>query len=300
MKLASFTNKDGFTQWGIVNEEKQTILGAADLEEIYFTFLPETLNELIEKGDEGRLLLATALEKYKEMPENIAYPLSEVTINLPIEPRRNVICIGKNYNDHVNELGSKLNDSTQAPTQPIFFTKATNTVIPAQAFIPSHSGVTSEIDYEGELGIIIGKQASHIPINEAPDYVFGYTIINDVTARDLQKRHQQWFLGKSLDGFCPMGPYILLKEDKELRDFEIHTYVNDELRQAGDTSDMIFSVASMISTLSQGMTLEAGDIIATGTPAGVGMGFNPPKYLHSGDTVKITIEDIGTLTNTIK
>lgn len=130
--------------------------------------------------------------------------------------------------------------------------------------------------------------------------MFGYTIINDVTARDLQKRHQQWFLGKSLDGFCPMGPYILLKEDKELRDFEIHTYVNDELRQAGDTSDMIFSVASMISTLSQGMTLEAGDIIATGTPAGVGMGFNPPKYLHSGDTVKITIEDIGTLTNTIK
>lgn len=131
------------------------------------------------------------------------------------------------------------------------------------------------------------------------DYIFGYTIINDVTARDLQRRHSQWFLGKSLDGFCPMGPAILIS-DKQPKDFEIRTYVNSELRQSGTTEDLIFSIPTLISTLSRGLTLEPGDIIATGTPSGVGMGFNPPRFLQEDDEVSITIPGIGTLANTVK
>lgn len=165
--------------------------------------------------------------------------------------------------------------------------------------IPLHPNATSQVDYEGELAIIIGKRASNIPEDEVYDHIFGYTIINDVTARDLQKRHKQWFLGKSLDGFCPMGPAILIG-NKQPQNFEIRTYINNELRQSGSTEDLIFSIPTLVSTLSRGITLEPGDIIATGTPSGVGMGFEPPRFLQEDDLVTITVPGIGTLENTVK
>lgn len=294
MKIATFTTPSGFKQWGIIDDESQTILGSADLEEAYFTFLPETIEELINIGDEGLLALTTALQKHRETPVAIPYNLSEVVLEAPITPHRNIICIGKNYREHVAEFDK----TAQEPEHPVFFTKLPTTVIGPKQTIPLHPNATSQVDYEGELAIIIGKRGSQIPENEAWEHVFGYTILNDVTARDLQRRHEQWFLGKSLDGFAPMGPAILIG-NKQPQHFEVRTYVNSELRQSGSTEDLIFSIPHIISTLSQGVTLEPGDIISTGTPSGVGIGFNPPRFLQEEDLVSITIEGIGTLENPV-
>ncbi|SUP42709.1 fumarylacetoacetate hydrolase family protein [Veillonella criceti] len=295
MKIATFTSPSGVRQWGVIDDENQTILGSADLEEAYYAYLPETVEELINLGDEGVLLLATALEKHRETPIALPYALSEVLLETPFTPHRNIFCVGKNYREHIAEF-----DKTGGePEHPIFFTKLPTTVTGPNGVIPLHPHATSEVDYEGELALIIGKRGSNIPEDKVYDYIFGYTIINDVTARDLQRRHNQWFLGKSLDGFCPMGPAILIS-DKQPKDFEIRTYVNSELRQSGTTEDLIFSIPTLISTLSRGLTLEPGDIIATGTPSGVGVGFNPPRFLQEDDEVSITIPGIGTLANTVK
>lgn len=295
MKIATFISPSGVRQWGVIDEEHQTILGSADLEDAYFSYLPETIEDLINLGSEGVLILATALEKHRETPIAVPYNLSEVVLEAPFRPHRNIFCVGKNYREHIAEF-----DKTGGePEHPIFFTKLPNTITPPNGVIPLHPQATSEVDYEGELAIIIGKRGTNITEDEVNDYIFGYTIINDVTARDLQRRHSQWFLGKSLDGFCPMGPAILIN-DKQTKDFEIRTYVNSELRQSGTTEDLIFSIPTLISTLSRGLTLEPGDIIATGTPSGVGVGFNPPRFLQEDDVVSITIPGIGTLTNTVQ
>lgn len=180
------------------------------------------------------------------------------------------------------------------------FTKSPVTVTGHGDAVNSHEEVTSQLDYEGELAVVIGKSGTRISKEEAYDHIFGYTIVNDITARDLQKRHKQFFIGKSLDTTCPMGPVLVHKSlipDPER--LKVETRVNGELRQSGSASDMIFSVAELIETLSMGMTLEAGDIIATGTPSGVGKGFTPPKFLRRGDQIDITIEPIGTLSNQI-
>lgn len=295
MKIATFTTPSGFRQWGVIDDESQTILGSADLEEAYFSFLPETIEELISLGNEGVLLLATALEKHNESPVAVPYNLSDVTIDTPFSPHRNIICVGKNYREHIVEFDKTADE----PEFPIFFSKLPTAVTGPNRVIPLHPNATSQVDYEGELAIIIGKRASNIPEDEVYDHIFGYTIVNDVTARDLQRRHNQWFLGKSLDGFCPMGPAILIG-NKQPRDFEIRTYVNDELRQSGSTEDLIFSIPTLVSTLSRGITLEPGDIIATGTPSGVGVGFEPPRFLQEDDLVSITVPGIGTLSNTVK
>lgn len=294
MKIATFTAPSGFKQWGVIDDESQTILGSADLEEAYFTFLPETIEELVTLGDEGVLALATALEKHKESPVAVPYHLQDVVLEAPIRPHRNIICVGKNYREHVAEFDK----SAQEPEHPVFFTKLPSAVIGPKQTIPLHPNATSMVDYEGELAIIIGKRGSQIPEDEVFEHIFGYTILNDVTARDLQRRHEQWFLGKSLDGFAPMGPAILIG-DKQPKHFEVRTYVNSELRQSGSTEDLIFSIPKLVSTLSQGITLEPGDIISTGTPSGVGIGFNPPRLLNEDDLVSITIEGIGTLENPV-
>ncbi|WP_298705513.1 fumarylacetoacetate hydrolase family protein [uncultured Veillonella sp.] len=294
MKIATFTAPSGFKQWGVIDDESQTILGSADLEEAYFTFLPETIEELVTLGDEGVLALATALEKHKESPVAVPYHLQDVVLEAPIRPHRNIICVGKNYREHVAEFDK----SAQEPEHPVFFTKLPSAVIGPKQTIPLHPNATSMVDYEGELAIIIGKRGSQIPEDEVFEHIFGYTILNDVTARDLQCRHEQWFLGKSLDGFAPMGPAILIG-DKQPKHFEVRTYVNSELRQSGSTEDLIFSIPKLVSTLSQGITLEPGDIISTGTPSGVGIGFNPPRLLNEDDLVSITIEGIGTLENPV-
>ena len=222
--------------------------------------------------------------------------LADVRLEAPFYPRRNVLCVGKNYQAHVKEFDQNAN--AKNPEDPIFFTKATTSITGPDEEIDSHPAVTQEVDYEGELGVIIGKRGTNIAEEDAMKYVYGYTIINDVTARDLQKKHLQWFRGKSLDTFCPMGPTVMVG-DWPLP-FTIYTKVNGSLRQEGTTTDLIFSIPKLIATLSDGMTLLPGDVIATGTPQGVGMGFNPPKFLKKGDVVEINIDPIGTLRNPVK
>lgn len=232
--------------------------------------------------------------------------LADVMLEAPIiRPRRNIFCVGKNYLDHVKEvaksgLGSGMTSSAAAPEYPIFFSKVPESVIGHQASILSHEGLTEQLDYEAELALIIGKQGRGISQEEALDYVWGYTTINDVSARDLQKRHQQWHLAKSLDSFCPMGPWLVSKDEINHQDTLVKCWVNGELRQNSSTSQFIFDISTIIATLSAGITLYPGDIIATGTPSGVGMGFSPPKFLKPGDVVTIEIDGIGKLENTVR
>lgn len=295
MKLAAFI-ADGEEQWGVVNEENQAILSAAALEEHYFAVLPETIDDLI-ADEEGLLSLATALQKHDETPSAQTYGLDEITFLPPLKPKKNIFCVGKNYREHVTEFEG--NEHASIPENPIIFSKAPTSVIACGEEIDLHAGVTSQPDYEGELAVVIGQRGTNIAEEDAWDYIFGYTIINDVTARDLQKRHSQWLLGKSLDTFCPMGPYILVGNHAP-QYFEVQTCVNGELRQSGKTEDLIFSIPNLIATISSGITLEPGDIISTGTPKGVGMGFRPPRFLQSGDEIAITISSVGTLENTVK
>jgi 2-keto-4-pentenoate hydratase/2-oxohepta-3-ene-1,7-dioic acid hydratase in catechol pathway len=229
-------------------------------------------------------------------------PVSGIKILAPIpRPVRNILCVGKNYRDHVTELQSSLPTAGDgAPDLPIIFTKATTSVIGPSDTIPASLDPTDSADYEGELAVVIGKGGRGIPHDQAMEHIFGYTIINDVTSRRMQKGHQQWFLGKSLDGFCPMGPSLVTRNEiPDVTQLQVRTEVNGELRQDGKVVQMIFDIPTLIETLSQTMTLVPGDIIATGTPAGVGMGFNPPRFLKPGDRVVVTIEPIGILENPV-
>lgn len=231
-------------------------------------------------------------------------PLAQVRLLAPIpRPARNIFCVGKNYREHAQELqsaNSTIAAKSAIPDVPIFFTKATTTVTGPNQPIPSELDPTNSVDYEGELGVVIGPGGRGIARADAMRHVYGYTIINDVTSRVLQGLHQQWFLGKSLDGFCPMGPAIVtVDEVPEVGQLRVQTRVNGEMRQNAPVSSLIFDIPTLIETLSRTLTLESGDIIATGTPAGVGMGFKPPKYLKKGDVVAITIDPIGTLENPV-
>lgn len=294
-RLVSY-NYQGDRQWGVLSADGDSIYSARDLEETYFIPLAETMGEFIESGEDGLLNLAKALEMNEKDKVITPISLKDVRLEVPFHPRRNVLCIGKNYQAHVKEFDQDVN--AKNPDNPIFFTKATTSVIGPNEEIDSHPSVTKEVDYEGELGVIIGKTCTNVAEEDAMKYVYGYTIINDVTARDLQKKHLQWFRGKSLDTFCPMGPTVMIGDWPV--PFTIYTKVNDHLRQEGSTTDLIFSIPKLISILSDGMTLQPGDIIATGTPQGVGMGLNPPQFLQKGDVVEITIDPIGTLRNTVK
>lgn len=233
------------------------------------------------------------------------HPLSEATVLAPIDmPRRNIFCVGKNYHDHAEEFSkSGFDKSAQAgehiPEAPVVFTKPATSIIGTGDRIPRHADVTQQLDYEAEIGVVIGKAGRGIKKSNALEHVFGYTIINDVTARDLQKLHRQWFLGKALDGFCPMGPYLVTADELNADDIEIRCWVNGELRQESNSKLLIFDVPTLIETLSAGIELLPGDVIATGTPAGVGLGFNPPKFLQSGDVVRIEIPQIGVLENEV-
>ncbi len=294
-RLVSY-NYQGDSQWGVLSADGDSIYSARDLEETYFIPLAETMGEFIESGEDGLLNLARALEMNEKDKVITPISLKEVQLEVPFHPRRNVLCIGKNYQAHVKEFDQDVN--AKNPASPIFFTKATTSVIGPNEEINSHPSVTQEVDYEGELGVIIGKTCVNVAEEDAMKYVYGYTIINDVTARDLQKKHLQWFRGKSLDTFCPMGPTVMIGDWPV--PFTIYTKVNGSLRQEGSTTDLIFSIPKLISILSDGMTLQPGDVIATGTPQGVGMGLNPPQFLKKGDVVEITIDPIGTLRNTVK
>ena len=231
--------------------------------------------------------------------------LSDVTLEAPIpKPQRNVFCVGKNYYDHAHEFASSGFDSSAAqgsvPEFPIVFSKVPDSVTATGTDIEYDPDVSSAIDYEVELAVIISKPGRGITRENAMEYVWGYTVINDVTARDLQGRHSQWLIAKSQDTFCPMGPFAVTRDDIDLANTAVRTWVNDELRQESNTGLLIFDVPTIIATISEGVTLLPGDIIATGTPAGVGIGFKPPKYLTHGDVVRTEVEGIGQLENTLR
>ncbi len=229
--------------------------------------------------------------------------LSEAKALAPIErPRRNIFCVGRNYHAHANELAASVfKDNDKNPQSwPIVFTKVPECVIGHLDTVALPGDISQQIDYEAELAIVIGKGGKNISRDNAMSHVFGYTIVNDVTARDVQIRHQQWDLGKSFDTFCPMGPWIVTADELDGSKTRVRCWVNGELRQDGATPDLIFDLPTLIETCSRGITLYPGDIIATGTPAGVGMGMKPAQYLKSGDVVRIEIDGIGVLENTFK
>jgi len=231
--------------------------------------------------------------------------LENICFEAPLpRPRRNIFCVGKNYHDHAHEFSSSGFDSSAAqgavPEHPIVFSKVPESVIGTGACIEFDPAVSTAIDYEVELAIIIGKPGRGISRQNALDHVWGYTIVNDVTARDLQGRYSQWLIGKSQDTFCPMGPVAVSRDDIDLGNTVVRTWVNDELRQDSNTGLLIFDVPIIIQTIAEGVTLLPGDVIATGTPAGVGIGFKPPKYMTDGDKVRCEIEGIGQLENTVK
>jgi 2-keto-4-pentenoate hydratase/2-oxohepta-3-ene-1,7-dioic acid hydratase in catechol pathway len=232
-------------------------------------------------------------------------PLSDVKIEAPINAtRRNIFCVGKNYRDHAVEFGKSGFDGgssggAEVPDYPIIFSKPGSVIIGPGQVIESRLDPYSSVDYEGELAVVIGRNG-RVGDLDPQSFIFGYTVFNDVTSRELQKRHKQWLLGKGIDTFGPLGPAIVTPD--ELKDFDklgIRTWVNDEIRQSAVLGDLIFDVGSLIRTVGTSIALQAGDIIATGTPAGVGIGFRPPKYLKPGDRVRVEIDGIGTLENVV-
>lgn len=230
--------------------------------------------------------------------------LSSVRLLAPMpDPVRDIFCVGKNYFEHAKEFHSSGFDSSSkdaVPKYPIIFTKATTSVVGPGDAINSSLDVTQSVDYEGELGVVIGRRAFKVKESEAMATVFGYTIINDVTSRELQKRHGQWVIGKGIDTFCPMGPWLVTADEiEDVAKLTLVTTVNGEKRQEASVADLIFDIPNLIATISATTTLLPGDIIATGTPVGVGIGFTPPKYLQPGDQVSVSITGLGELHNPV-
>jgi 2-keto-4-pentenoate hydratase/2-oxohepta-3-ene-1,7-dioic acid hydratase in catechol pathway len=283
MKVATYRIA-GERRVGLVDERRQTV-SPFDLPEAEAL---QGLLAVIDRADLPRLLSSM--------------PLGEAVLEAPIpRPRRNIFCVGKNYHEHAREFAASGFDSSAVagavPKHPIIFSKVPECVVAHRDPVKIDRGVSDAVDYEAELGVIIGKGGRGIKAANALDHVWGYTIINDVTARDLQGRYSQWLIAKSQDSFCPMGPFAVTRDEIDLEDTKIQCWINGELRQDANTRDLIFDVPTIIATISAGVTLMPGDVIATGTPAGVGIGFTPPKYLVPGDVVRIGIADIGVLEN---
>ena len=283
MKIATF-KVGGERRVGIVDDQRQTL----------------TPFDLTETEASAGLLAIIGRAKLPQILNPMS--LREATLEAPIPlPRRNIFCVGKNYHDHAKEFASSGFDSSAAqgtvPLHPIIFSKVPECVVAHRAPVYFNHKVSSAIDYEAELAVIIGTGGKNISKQDALDHVWGYTIINDVTARDLQGKHSQWLIGKSQDTFGPMGPWAVTRDEIDLSKTQVRCWINNELRQDQSTAALIFDVPTLIATLSEGITLLPGDIIATGTPAGVGIGFKPPKYLVSGDVMKVEISGIGILEN---
>jgi 2-keto-4-pentenoate hydratase/2-oxohepta-3-ene-1,7-dioic acid hydratase in catechol pathway len=237
------------------------------------------------------------------LPELAGTPhdITHVHLEAPLPiPRRNVWCVGRNYHAHAKELQASVfkDSNTDTKAWPIVFTKVPECVVgpTADVHLPG-AAVSDQIDYEAELAVVIGKGGKNIAQADAMSHVFGYTVVNDVTARDVQMRHQQWDMGKSFDTFCPMGPWLVTADEVDGRNTRVRCWVNGELRQDGPTENMIFDIPTLIETISRGITLYPGDIIATGTPAGVGMGLTPPRYIAKGDVIRVEIDGVGSIEN---
>ena len=284
MKLVTFL-QDGREFVGVLTADETAVrpLPFADM------------NTLIEAPREQLLSAVKAADA--------SLPLSAVTLLSPIpRPRQDVICLGINYKAHAEEAERYSSEAFKKERPiPIYFSKRVSEAVGPEGFIESHPGLVERLDYESELAVIIGKTARNVKAADAADYIFGYTVLNDVSARLLQTTHKQWYFGKSLDGFTPIGPCITTADEIAFPPaLPISSRVNGELRQNSTTDLLITGIADIIEELSSGMTLLPGTIIATGTPAGVGMGFDPPKFLKPGDVVECTIEGIGTLRNTVR
>jgi len=290
---------------GLLTADQNQVIPLTVAEQHYYedAILPCRMLDIINAGEE-------VLQRIRELAVKVAndknclilLPLDVIRIMAPI-PRlsKNIFCIGKNYAEHAMENNKDGDPSELIPKNPIFFTKPPTAVIGTNELIKNHKQITNALDYEAELAIVIGKKAYYVSKEEAMNCVFGYTIFNDVTARDLQKQHLQWFRGKGLDSSAPMGPYLVHKSAVLNPDnLAISLKVNGELRQNSNTQKMIFDIPTIISTISAGITLEPGDIIATGTPDGVGAYFKPSKFLQSGDKVTVTISGLGTLENVVE
>jgi 2-keto-4-pentenoate hydratase/2-oxohepta-3-ene-1,7-dioic acid hydratase in catechol pathway len=289
MRLATFTVGSG-DRIGVVDAGRGIVRDATEL--------LGSMVAVIEDWDAARAVLDAGLASVPGLA------LESVRLRAPLRPVRNIFCVGKNYRDHVREFGRSGYDSPSRsedlPDKPIIFSKATTSVTGPYDDVDPHHGVTSELDYEGELGVIVGRGGRAIKGGDAYGHVWGYTVVNDVTARDLQRDHKQWLLGKSLDTHCPIGPYAVSADEVgDVQTLELETLVNGERRQLAAVKDLIFDVPALIETISAGITLLPGDIIATGTPVGVGIGFDPPRFLTSGDVVEVSITGLGTLRNRI-
>ena len=273
---------------------------------------PATLLELIQQGPETWQRMRELVDRndpggdFQTDPSRKSppgsFPLSTVRWHAPIpRPSKNVFCLGRNYVAHAEEAARARGQDVKIPSIPVIFTKAPTSVTGPFDDITVDRSVTQQVDWEVELGAVIGKTGRNISKADALQHVFGYTVINDLSARDLQQQHMQWFKGKSLDGFCPMGPFIVTADefgDPQAKQLQLR--VNGAVKQDASTAKMIFAVDSIIEWLSKGLTLEAGDIIATGTPEGVGMGRTPQEFLLDGDVLETQVEGIGTLRNTIR
>ncbi len=259
---------------------------------------PDDMLRFIERGAPA-LTAARALAEHAAKDKTAGHALSSVRLLAPIRrPRQNVVCVGLNYAEHVAESKSVV--GADAPKYPVFFTKPPSTVIGPDAEIPWHGKVSTAIDWEVELAVIIGREGRDIAESDAMEYVFGYTVANDVTARDLQGKHGQWYKGKGLDGFCPLGPVVVTADEiGDPHALDITLRVNGVEKQRSNTQHLIFNIPRLISEWSAGMTLYPGDILLTGTPSGVGVGRKPPEFLKPGDVVEAEIPAIGVLRNVV-
>ena len=257
----------------------------------------------VPQPERGALRLIEMLARGEPLPRatGARLPIEAVELCSPLpRPRRGLWCVGRNYHAHAAELATTVfrESLPKEHAWPMVFTKFAECVIgPHDTVRLPGRHVSEQIDYESELAVVIGRGGIDIPRSRAMDHVCGYTIVNDVTARDVQVRHQQWDLGKNLDTFCPMGPWIVTADELDGRDTRVRGWVNGELRQDARTRDMIFDIPTLIETCSRGITLHSGDVIATGTPAGVGMGFAPPRWLKAGDVVRIEVDGLGAIEN---
>ncbi|WP_099468370.1 fumarylacetoacetate hydrolase family protein [Konateibacter massiliensis] len=296
MKLITYRLKEnGSEKIGILSQDEQKIFPLSQFDMNY-----ETMNELIENMTDAELELLKS--KAKREPEQFLFRDKTISAAPIVNPRQDIICLGINYMAHAEESARyKKEDFGGERPFAVYFSKRVNEAVADNDVIPAYEGLVDSLDYEAELALIIGKDAKNVAEEDAFDYIFGYTIINDVSARNLQTAHKQWYFGKSLDGFTPMGPVIVTKDEFEIPPkLDIKSYVNGELRQDSNTELLIFGIAHVISELSKGMTLKAGTIISMGTPAGVGMGFVPPRFLKKGDEVVCEIEGIGRLRNVVE
>lgn len=294
MKFVSFVEWNNTESVGILSKDGSKVIA---INEIITDFKPSEnpMIQLIKIIDDN------ILEKLRYAEENFthAYSIDNVQILSPIrKPIHDIICVGVNYSDHLTEIKKDMKDFKEVKA-PVYFSKRAIEIIGLGDKIKARFDLDKCLDYEVELAIIIGKSGKDIEPDEVQNYIFGYSIFNDISSRDIQKRHSQWYKGKSLDSYSAMGPCIVYKYDLKFP-LNVKSILNDEERQSSNTKYMIHNINYLVSDISKGMTLEAGDIIATGTPGGVGMSFNPPKYMKSGDKITCCIDEIGELINFVE